>query len=111
MLGQQEHLNRNLINHENTSLIEEKTIDAGKAKNKLIAGAVFLLNFQFVTLIITAIVIQTIIKIELPLIKSYFKINSPVFVTQSVVYVTIFAKTGRRKVLFSAWKPGNQNNG
>ncbi|MGK3717359.1 hypothetical protein, partial [Escherichia coli] len=36
--------------------------------------------------------------------KSYFKINSPVFVTQSVVYVTIFAKTGRRKVLFSAWK-------
>ncbi|SJK83445.1 hypothetical protein BQ8769_63 [Escherichia coli] len=30
------------------------------------------------TLIITAIVIQTIIKIELPLIKSYFKINSPV---------------------------------
>ncbi|EFO0281701.1 hypothetical protein D0788_26375, partial [Escherichia coli] len=49
------------------------TIDAGKAKNKLIAGSVFLLNFQFVTLIITAIVIQTIIKIELPLIKSYFK--------------------------------------
>ncbi|WP_212736146.1 hypothetical protein [Escherichia coli] len=86
-------------------------MDAWKAKNKLIAGAVFLLNFQFVTLIITAIVIQTIIKIELPLIKSYFKINSPVFVTQSVVYVTIFAKTGRRKVLFSAWKPGNQNNG
>lgn len=83
MLGQQEHLNRNLINHENTSLIEEKiktnriTIDAGKAKNKLIAGSVFLLNFQFVTLIITTIVIQTIIKIELPLIKSYFKINSP----------------------------------
>ncbi|MGK3451435.1 hypothetical protein, partial [Escherichia coli] len=27
MLGQQEHLNRNLINHENTSLIEEKNIN------------------------------------------------------------------------------------
>uniref|UniRef100_UPI002FEF3971 hypothetical protein n=1 Tax=Klebsiella variicola TaxID=244366 RepID=UPI002FEF3971 len=81
------------------------------AKNNLIPAPLIIFKFQIETLIITAIVIQTIIKIELPLIKSYFKINSPVFVTQSVVYVTIFAKTGRRKVLFSAWKPGNQNNG
>lgn len=57
------------------------------------------------TLIITAIVIQTIIKIELPLIKSYFKINSPVFVTQSVVYVTIFAKLVAEKSCFQLGNP------
>lgn len=63
------------------------------------------------TLIIAAIVIRIIIKIELPLIKSYSKINFSVFVAQSAIHVTIFAKTGYGKVLSSAWRPGNQNDG